>query len=140
MGDGVNDSPAIKQSDIGIAMGSGADVTKESADMVLVNDDFSSIIDGIEEGRRIFDNLKKTIVYLLTSNCAEIWPFLAMVGIGIPLPLSSVFMLLICMGTDILPALSIAYEKSEIDVMLRHPRTKNEHLVGQRLIVHAYGL
>ena len=103
-------------------MASGADVTKDSADMVLVNDDFSSIIDGIEEGRRIFDNLKKTIVYLLTSNCAEIWPFLAMVSVGIPLPLSSVFMLLICMGTDILPALSLAYEDSEIDVMIRQPR------------------
>lgn len=68
-GDGVNDSPAIKQGDIGISMGiSGSDVTKDAADMILLNDDFSSIVDGVEEGRKIFDNLKKTIVYLLTSN------------------------------------------------------------------------
>ena len=75
-GDGVNDSPAIKQGDIGISMGiSGSDVTKDAADMILLNDDFSSIVDGVEEGRKIFDNLKKTIVYLLTSNMTEIWPF-----------------------------------------------------------------
>jgi sodium/potassium-transporting ATPase subunit alpha len=68
-GDGVNDSPAIKQGDIGISMGiSGSDVTKDAADMILLNDDFASIVDGVEEGRKIFDNLKKTIVYLLTSN------------------------------------------------------------------------
>ena len=69
-GDGVNDSPAIKQGDIGISMGiTGSDVTKDAADMILLNDDFSSIVDGVEEGRKIFDNLKKTIVYLLTSKC-----------------------------------------------------------------------
>lgn len=70
-GDGVNDSPAIKQSDIGISMGiNGSDISKDVADMIILNDDFSSIVDGIEEGRKIYDNLKKTIVYLLTSNVA----------------------------------------------------------------------
>jgi len=110
-GDGVNDSPAIKQGDIGISMGiSGSDVTKDAADMILLNDDFGSIVDGVEEGRKIFDNLKKTIVYLLTSNMTEIWPFIALVLVQIPLPLSNIFMLCICVGTDIYPALSLAYE------------------------------
>ena len=141
IGDGVNDSPAIKQSDIGISMGiSGADVTKDSADMVLINDDFEAIIEGIEEGRKIFDNLRKIIMYLMTSNCAEIWPFLAFAGLGMPLPLSSVFMLIICMGTDILPALSLAYEDSEIELMIRSPRNKNDHLVNLNLMIYAYGL
>lgn len=112
-GDGVNDSPAIKQGDIGISMGiSGSDVTKDAADMILLNDDFGSIIDGVEEGRKIFDNLKKTIVYLLTSNMTEIWPFVALVCVQIPLPLSNIFMLVICVGTDIYPALSLAYEEA----------------------------
>jgi len=110
-GDGVNDSPAIKQGDIGISMGiSGSDVTKDAADMILLNDDFASIVDGVEEGRKIFDNLKKTIVYLLTSNMTEIWPFVGLVILQIPLPLSNIFMLIICVGTDIYPALSLAYE------------------------------
>lgn len=139
-GDGVNDSPAIKQGDIGISMGiSGSDVTKDAADMILLNDDFSSIVDGVEEGRKIFDNLKKTIVYLLTSNMTEIWPFIALVLIQIPLPLSNIFMLCICVGTDIYPALSLAYEEAEVDIMTRRPRKPDEHLVSARLLAHAYG-
>lgn len=117
---------------------SGSDVTKDAADMVLLNDNFASIVDGIEEGRKIFDNLKKTIVYLLTSNCTEIIPFIGMVLMGLPLPLSSVFMLVICVGTDILPALSLAYEDAELDIMTRKPRTKAEHLVSRKLLVHSY--
>lgn len=103
---------------------SGSDVTKDAADMILLNDDFASIIDGIEEGRKIFDNLKKTIVYLLTSNITEVFPFLAFILFTIPLPLSSIFMLVICIGTDILPAISLAYEDAEMDIMTRRPRTK----------------
>ena len=77
-GDGVNDSPAIKQGDIGISMGiSGSDVTKDAADMILMDDDFASIVVGVEEGRKIFDNLKKTVVYLLTSNITEVLPYIA---------------------------------------------------------------
>ena len=139
-GDGVNDSPAIKQGDIGISMGiSGSDVTKDAADMILLNDDFGSIIDGVEEGRKIFDNLKKTIVYLLTSNMTEIWPFVALVVVQIPLPLSNIFMLVICVGTDIYPALSLAYEEAEVDIMTRRPRKPAEHLVSAKLLGHAYG-
>jgi sodium/potassium-transporting ATPase subunit alpha len=139
-GDGVNDSPAIKQGDIGISMGiSGSDVTKDAADMILLNDDFSSIVDGVEEGRKIFDNLKKTIVYLLTSNMTEIWPFVALVIVQIPLPLSNIFMLIICVGTDIYPALALAYEEAEVDIMTRKPRKITDHLVTGRLLTHAYG-
>lgn len=139
-GDGVNDSPAIKQGDIGISMGiSGSDVTKDAADMILLNDDFASIVDGVEEGRKIFDNLKKTIVYLLTSNMTEIWPFAGLVVLQIPLPLSNIFMLCICVGTDIYPALSLAYEEAEVDIMTRKPRKPTDHLVTLRLLAHAYG-
>lgn len=138
-GDGVNDSPAIKQGDIGISMGiSGSDVTKDAADMILLNDDFASIVDGIEEGRKIFDNLKKTIVYLLTSNITEVFPYIAEIALGLPLPLSNIFILVICIGTDILPAISFAYEEAEIDIMTRKPRKKEDHLVSIKLITHAY--
>lgn len=116
----------------------GSDVTKDAADMVLLDDDFASIVIGVEEGRKIFDNLKKTVVYLLTSNIPEIIPFLAFIIIQIPLPLSNIFMLCICVGTDILPALSLAYEEAEIDIMTRKPRKKSDHLVSLSLITHAY--
>ena len=105
----------------------------------MLNDDFSAIIDGIEEGRRLFDNLKKTIMYLMTSNSAEIWPILSTTALGLPLPLSSIFMLIICIGTDIMPALSLSFETSEIDLMVRQPRTRTEHLVTSKLMLHAYG-
>jgi sodium/potassium-transporting ATPase subunit alpha len=118
---------------------SGSDVTKDAADMILLNDDFSSIVDGVEEGRKIFDNLKKTIVYLLTSNMTEIWPFVALVILQIPLPLSNIFMLIICVGTDIYPALALAYEEAEVDIMTRKPRKPSDHLVTARLLTHAYG-
>lgn len=117
---------------------SGSDVTKDAADMILLDDDFASIVNGIEEGRKIFDNLKKTVVYLLTSNITQIIPFLAFIVVTIPLPLSAIFMLVICVGTDILPAISLAYEEAELDIMTRRPRKREEHLVSLKLIVHAY--
>jgi sodium/potassium-transporting ATPase subunit alpha len=87
----VNDSPAIKQGDIGVSMGiSGSDVTKDAADMILLNDDFGSIVDGVEEGRKIYDNLKKSIVYVLNNNISEVIPFLAQIIFRIPLALSNI--------------------------------------------------
>ncbi|EGR34406.1 K antiporter P-type alpha subunit family protein, putative [Ichthyophthirius multifiliis] len=140
-GDGVNDSPAIKQADIGISMNiSGSDVTKDASDMVLLDDDFASIVQGVEEGRKIFDNLKKSIVYVLVSNVPEIIPFIAFIIFQIPLPITSIYMICIDVGTDIIPSISFSYEDAEIDIMTRKPRKKNEHMVSLKLLFHAYFL
>jgi len=138
-GDGVNDSPAIKKADIGIAMGSGSDVAKNAADMLLLDDNFSSIVNGVEEGRLIFDNLKKSIAYTLESNIPEITPFIFFIIFQVPLPLSTVLILCIDLGCDMVPAISFAYENPELDIMERVPRnSKRDHLVNLKLISFSY--
>ena len=119
---------------------SGSDVSKQAADMILLDDNFASIVTGVEEGRLIFDNLKKSIAYTLTSNIPEISPFLFFLIFNVPLPLGTVTILCIDLGTDMVPAISLAYEQAESDIMKRQPRDpKKDKLVNQRLISVSYG-
>ena len=137
-GDGVNDAPALKKADIGIAIGSGTEVAKEAADIILLDDNFATIVSAVEEGRSVFENIRKFVSYFFTSNIAELTPYIVYQIFRVPLPLTVIQILLVDLGTDILPGLALGADPPTPDLMKRPPRSSKERLLTLPLLLRVF--